>query len=656
MTIILAVQHFDFFTENLTVSFSLNNSNDITYSIILIGLVWLTLFLYLTDLPLIKIISTSVFIIAFFSGFYGFYCQSYEKYDRSFSNALYSTIHLFILTFDSVFNESGNMYGKLPLSIEIARFLAPLSTVLAIWIIGLRYFNQTVKIFTYRLFGNHILIIGSSEKASILAANLKEDGYKVVLIDETLSTDKQEQFNEWRLAFIKGRENSAKLYKKSGLSLTKHVILLNDDDSLNLDNYLSVKKYLEQNPRKIRFARVKKFFRKKDGIQNQMQILLHLNHAKALEIFEGLKKIDTEEIRTYSFSAYQLKAEKMLSDQPLYKSYEEQLRNLDGKPLHLLFIGFGKTNQFLAYHALNLGHFFTKEPMKITVLDRNIEKVMKEFKFLANDYGEVAKIDPRPVDLSAMSIKTAIEGIQDEITHVFLGLTDDFLDMIEGIEVAKVCPNVPIFIKMKDDREVSIVLDNDQGAFKRLKRYAFLSEVLTADYVLNETLQTIAKEAHENYCKLKKTLRNEDDKSWEALNSFKQESTRFQMLHNETKLMLLGLEKVRLEDPLYEDSVLDDFRYRQYVDDYTEELAIVEHQRWNAFHYLRGWRTAGEQDGWKRNEENRKGLKDDLAKIKLHPDLVDWDELSDTSKQYDKESIERLREYYEAQGYGLIES
>ncbi|WP_413306667.1 NAD-binding protein [Bacillus sp. 1P10SD] len=614
------------------------------YVVILIALMWATMGLYWVKFLHAYLLRSISLLLAIVSGVYGYYFETYHGYSHSFLNAIYSTIHLFFLNVDNVFNKAADPYASLPLSIEVARWSAAFYTISTISKFVLSYFGQSVRGIWLRFKGGHIIIAGFSEKAAILIENLRKEGYSVTVIEETIDNEQKNQLFDLGVSFYTGEMTEYSLYKKSGLSRAGYVILFHDDDSVNLDIYLAMRDYLEEDllPEKCRCPLIGLFGGSKH--KDPITILLHLNHAKSLQVYNGLVIDESEKYRSYSFSSYQLIAEKMLKERPLYEGIEEQLRDPAGDPLHLLLIGFGKVNQQIAYQALNVSHFLNRKRVRLTILDRNIEKVKKQWGHLAKFADQVADIDYRKVDLTVHNIKEELGEINGRVTHVFLALRDDYLDMIEGLELVETCPDIPVYIKMKDDRKVSMWLHKDQSEFKQIQRFSYFREVLNSEFVLNVNLKKLAKQAHENYQRRREELNLPTSKAWDMLDAFKQESTRYQMLHNDTKLMLLGLTKVPLNDPEYSQQVLSAEQFAEYIIPYIEPLAYVEHERWNAFHLLRGWKAAGEINA----------PREELDRLKLHQYLVPWNELTNEIKQYDRDSIIYLNEYYRAQNYGLV--
>ncbi|WP_461673334.1 potassium channel family protein [Priestia megaterium] len=602
------------------------------YWLMLTIVAWATLIFYFFQSK--YLLQSIFFTVAFTSGVYGFSTQAYSNY--SLINSVYSTFRLFLLDVDNVFTKTGSNFFKLPLSIEIARWSAAFYTVSTFSLLFFRYFGQTLKANWVRFRGNHILIFGYSNHAAILIENLAKDGYRVAIVEEKLSDEERMDIYESGAAYFTGNSLKTSVYKKSALTRAKHILLMDQEDSKNLDNYLSISNYLNE-----------------QNIDNIVQLFIHIKNKKSEQILENIvkdsKKGQTlEKMRTRVFNSYQLHAEKLLEKNPLHTGYEESLRKFDGNSLHLLFIGFGKMNQHLAHQALHRTHYISNQKIKVTVFDRNIKKVQKDWNYLAPFASKVANCTFKSLDLDYEKVNDQL-GLIEKPTHVFISLYDDYLDMIEGLQLIQSLKDVPIFIKMQDNRILSDWLQENESEYLKVKRYNFLREVLTFESVVEGEVQRMAEIAHENYRELKENLGKGEERAWVNLDEFKRESNRYQMLHGEIKLMLMGLTTT---DQSGERSLsLQEFN--DHVKPLVETMAKVEKERWNAFYYLKGWSTLP-------LEQVTPDYKDDSDK-KVHGCLVSWDELDEVSKkaqvnfkEYDIDTIYNLYHYFTAQGLKII--
>lgn len=604
---------------------------DSNYWFFMTAVAWATLLFY--SFQKTYLLQSISFTIAFVSGVYGFLTQTYSDYPLL--NAIYSTFRLFLLDVDTVFNAEGNKYVNLPLSVEIARWSAAFYTISTISLLLFRYFRQTIKVNWMIFRGKHILIFGYNAHSAILLENLAKDRHRVVVVEDKLSDEQRNQIHQLGAAYYPGSSQDQTTLKRVSLLSSKHVVLMHMDDSRNLDDYLSIRNHVEQKT-----------------TENTIQLFIHIENKKTEQILENITKNDVKNhfitrLRTRFFNTYQLHAEQLLEKHPLHQGYESRLRKAGGEPLHLLFIGFGKMNQHLAYQALHRTHYISAGKTKITVFDREIQKVKKDWDYFAPFADKVAEIHFHSIDLHKEKIDDQLASIEKP-THVFVSLYDDYLDMMEGLQLTYCLKDVPIFIKMQDNRLVSNWLQDNDNDYAKVQRYTFLREVLTYESVLEGKHQNIAKDAHENYRAFNRDRNKPEGPPWESLDEFKRESNRYQMLHSETKLMLLGLKPTSQT----EGKPLTPEDYIAFVGPLAETLAKVEKKRWNAFYYLRGWDVLP-------LEQVTPTYKDDVDQ-KLHSCLVSWENLDKVSekanidfKLYDLEAVYNLIYYFKAQNIDI---
>lgn len=146
-------------------------------------------------------------------------------------------------------------------------------------------------------------------------------------------------------------------------------------------------------------------------------------------------------------------------------------------------------------------------------------------------------------------------------------------------------------------------------------------ELVTKKSAFYRAIERMAKQIHKNYCKL-----NPEAPPWEELTEVYRESNRLQAEHIPVKLKALGfnMRRVSKEPKKFE------FNKSQ-----IEILAVLEHDRWMQEKRLNGWRL-----GEKKDEDK-----------KIHPDLVEWDELSKKSKKYDRDAVGNIPDILAEAGF-----
>ena len=183
---------------------------------------------------------------------------------------------------------------------------------------------------------------------------------------------------------------------------------------------------------------------------------------------------------------------------------------------------------------------------------------------------------------------------------------------------------VPIIVLMSDDAGLASLLDAEVERSHPLAEvypFGMPSVACTRRLLINEELDVLAKAIHEQYVQRRKREgRSESDPStltWEQLDPDLKESNRQQADHVRVKLRAIGC---------YASSRGDgQLAVSEFSDDDVETLARMEHARWTAERFLAGWRL---------------GPKD--IRGKTNPYLVDWRELPDDVREYDRQAVRQI--------------
>lgn len=178
----------------------------------------------------------------------------------------------------------------------------------------------------------------------------------------------------------------------------------------------------------------------------------------------------------------------------------------------------------------------------------------------------------------------------------------------------------------------------ESGAFDRLCCFGKTKALYTTQVLVDERLDRLAKAVHAYYCR-----EFGMDTPWDALSAHAKDSNRSSALHIHTKLYSLGLRAAEGGDTTMLKEKLKDPAV-------VSRLAQMEHLRWNAYHFVNGWRLLplAEANGTIKDEARR-----------LHVCLVDWEALDAISaafgrdfKRADATLVEHLPEILESAGLG----
>lgn len=585
------------------------------------------------------------------TGIYGFMAHAAPGIHISFLDAFYHSLRLFFFNTDAVVVQSAGAFSSYPLPIEIARWSAAFYTVYALITVAKKLFGQSFRLFWYQLFGKHYVIYGYHKDTMTLINNLRIEKKNVVLVAESIPESDKRYLEEIGVIVLFHNDNDGKRFRKSRLKRASYYLIFHEDDTKNLDELIFLKE---------------KFFKDRSMSKlPNLKIYLHLKHQGSYDIFEKyVAKIKSENqgddsiptflkkyIPVRVINSYRLIAEKFWDDHPLYKGYEERARDANGKAFHLTMVGFGDTGRSVFVEALERAHFLNKSKLKATILDQEATQLERQFTKRYNKTSHIAEVEFRHYEVDAEVDLDETPFLQ--ATHIIISLPEDASNIALGMELAKKFPDKPIFIKIANEVLISHWLHGDQTEFKNITCFGDKNNILSSQYFVNEQMDEAAKTVHGNY--IRKSGKGVPSK-WEELEDFTKESNRKQVSHSFTKLMLAGYTPVKQLE--HGDVEIPYNEFNQQINLMLYDLAAVEHQRWNAFHYIRGW------DRY--NDISRKHWKD--GRNKLHGCIVSFEELprisdivlekDDTSfEEHDYQTIKKLYQtVVERLGYKIVKS
>ena len=220
-----------------------------------------------------------------------------------------------------------------------------------------------------------------------------------------------------------------------------------------------------------------------------------------------------------------------------------------------------------------------------------------------------------------------------------------------------------VLFALYHDLGLSRVIDENRATFANFYTFGNIREASSIENLLDERLDSIAKWANFFYAKMYGGV--DKDIEWMKASMHDRLSTKAQVQHIYTKLVALSLSakrsdksydtllkenrelfNKRVETNLYGAEPIDTFKVEEFPQEFTstlDKLAKAEHNRWNAFHYLHGWKYA---------KKRNKPLKEHHCLLPL--EQFDNDDLKDTYR-HDITSIVNIPLYLAQAGYELVE-
>jgi hypothetical protein len=587
--------------------------------------------------------------------------------DYNIFNSAYSTIRLFAFDLDAPDNKADLVW-----QLELAR-----------WMITLFMFYYIAKGIiliaktNYELFllkisnGGHIIICGAGEKGKILALDWIEKmnneeikRRKIFFIEPDNNNPNLETLKEAGAIIIAGKAQEKSILKKLKIEKAKYFVTTTDHDTTNIEiiSTLMDSKIL-------------------DNIEKPLKCYIHLIHNEFYDFFmakdfngKNMKiKTDIKIFNVHNNSARMLFDDKILGHN-VFKTKADIIDKT--KKVKIAIFGFGKLGENILIHALQLGHFYNNNPIEVTVVydkdkvdNSNIEDEFikqynigieknkdNQFNQKFSEYWKIKFIDDG--DFIKEDLK--------EYSQIIIAYEDEFESLSNLMKLLKrdnntiLSNNIDIAIYSNSFPNSANIIDNDRAdkdneytVFNQVRTFGELNKTCNYDMIINAKLDIQAKTNHEYYEILHNAVSQGWSKPWDKLDIFTKDSNRYLMEHNKIKESIINIFINECETPFeykkikqeienkffsypkmkinWDDIKLNDQSFTKYAthlsSEEIEQLGIVEHKRWNAFHILNGWEKL------EIPKDTKTVIKKDVIR-KLHPCLVSWNELDIVSKNH----------------------
>jgi hypothetical protein len=538
--------------------------------------------------------------------------------ERSAAEPFYRALQLFIM--DDSMVTAGPVASW---EWEVARFLAPAAAVSAAVAACLALFHERLQIYRLRFFRQHVVICGLGRKGLALARDFRRHGEKVVVIERDETNEGIATCQQLRIPVLLGDATDRSVLEQSGVAAASHMVAICGEDGTNAE--IALLAYRIMQGRSHRSSKTVRGF-------------AHVVELKLCELFSHHRVFaDLEDcFEATVFNIYQNSARMLLEEHP-----PDQGRIVRGdlRTAHVIVLGLGRMGEAVALQLARTGHYASGKKPRLTVVDREADARRRS---LYSRYPQFAQVcaaefvtcDAEDPDMIQKVHRWARDP--EAVVTIVVTLDGDARGLSCALSILSHLGDhaVPLVVRMSDDAGLATLLESEVGSAEALAHvhpFGMPSSVCTRR-MLNDELDILAKAIHEDYVRRRKL----DDEStedpstvpWEHLDVSLKESNRQQADHLRVKLRAIGCYGRRGDHAgVAVDSLSDEE---------VELLAQMEHARWNAERFLGGWRL-GEKDN----------------RARTSPYLVDWEELSEPIKEYDRQAVRQIPRLLELIGEKL---
>ncbi|MDO6774826.1 RyR domain-containing protein [Shewanella sp. 3_MG-2023] len=553
-------------------------------------------------------------------------------------------ISAFILRFvmDSPFPKG--MTNSVGSALEFASIVS--ASVIAVLI----YFKDAVnqQIVKRLLKREHITVFGLGEFNSALLSNeMAVNNNAYVIFEKSKQNDKLDLFRKFGMGVVEGDVFSdEKLEILNFDTMQSGVISLGNDRSNVELATLIIQLYKERVKKEIAEDKCIRPLKLVVHIINQdLNALFHQNFINPNNVENETLQLD---IQTFSF--YEEAAEAFFEGNFVDGEGREIIDSNDD--YHIVVAGDGELALNIIYLTAKLAHLPNENKLTIHLVDVQAsafkEKVIKRYPGILN----VLALEAVNCDCHTLSyFENDALWFKDNLTHVVVCYDDEgrnlsiAADLFNKTYLEKAVDETlktRISFASFNNYNMSKIIDADKGSFKQFFTFADVKNICTRENVLDEQHELIAKLVNHQYAEEYlptaqynlsdlSTLDEINRKWYNTLKLSDKLSNKSQSLHIDMKLKALGFLKIKsdktandlltLNLDLFHGALKSDRELlglsNEFIQAYSlelpklwqeggepinisyfpheyscmlEKLIRAEHNRWNAFHYLNGWK------------------------------------------------------------------
>ncbi|HHJ16656.1 MAG TPA: hypothetical protein ENJ80_08170 [Gammaproteobacteria bacterium] len=537
-------------------------------------------------------------------GMVGFYQYSQGEHGSPLSllDLLYLSLQLFTL-------ESGGVQGPLPVTLEMARWLAPFTGVFAAikGVLSLIH-RQGKSLLRLRNIQDHAIVCGASQGGVHIARELVKNGVSVVVIDNT-PPDVSPYKPDPGIIQVAGNVQDAAVLQRAKVQTARYLFAATDRDADNIG--------VVHEAHRIVGARE----REQDSCVLDCYAHVSDHRTRALFYTHPLFSDSGKRFNAQVFSLFDRGA-RLLFESFAPDRYRP-IQGRDDSPVSIMIFGFSPLAKSLVLHVARIGHYANGRKVVISLIDEQAARQTAALSLSTPALEQLVDIKPQDLPIDGLSAACLQEIIASPADVIYICAESD----IQAFTLARRLVSLPgyedipiVAALLQTDALTELLYADRQAQPDNVELFSLLGNTGDMEQLIGEQQDEAAKIIHELYREDQfgqgETVEsNASLAPWENLPEGIKDSNRGQADHLPIKLRAIGLSL---------DDVLNAAQAPEFTPEQIHTLADMEHRRWVAEKRLAGWRpTAGEKD----------------SKRKLTPLLVDFDSLPDAEKRKDERAV-----------------
>jgi hypothetical protein len=553
-------------------------------------------------------------VVAFVLGHFGF--REHFRLvgePRSLARTFYLSLQLFTL-------ESGSLAPPTPWQLDAARFLAPAVSFSTVATTLATIFREQFGLVRLRFFRGHVVICGLGQKGVRLANAFRDIGYRVVAIEREPTNGGVAECRRRGVVVWIGDATDPAVLTRARLRKAEYLIAVCGSDSVNAEVAVVARKVVR-------------------GRRGVLRAFVHIVDVALCGLLRERELAAQEEhsLRLEFFNIYESGSRELLRRFPPFSTPE--LR--DSRPPHIVVVGLGQMGRTLVVQAAELwrqGRSGSEARLRVTAVERFADAKVD---LLAAQYPglqQIYDVHPVPIDIRSAAFEHGgfladDKGLSD-IDAVYVCVDDPGLGIDAGLALLRRISgrDVPVVVRTVQNSGLA-ALFAESADHDRLHTFSLLEETCTVEVLLGGVYELLARAIHADYLTRQRleghsAATNPAAVPWEWLSEQWRESNRDQAADIGAKLAAVGCGIEPLTDW--------DAELLAFSPEEVELLARMEHVRWMNHRREDGWRFLP-------------GPKDEAHKT--HPDLVPYEELTESKREYDRDTVRGIPAFLRRAGF-----
>jgi len=535
----------------------------------------------------------------------------------------------------ALFRDSTTIYHPrtgppFPWPLEVSRFLAPLTLVLAgLSAVAAVFTEQFTWLRIRWLYRRHLVVCGLGQFGLRLATAFDDRGRRVVVVDWAPSSMALSRCRERFIPVLTADATDPEVLRRAGVRRARHLVAVCGDNGINAEIGMAAKRYFGNR-------------------RQRLECFVHVDDDQLCQVLEQSKvmphwPLSGEDAQRLQVSISYVNVFRS-GPLALLRAFPESFVERDGRAPHIIVVGDDRLGLLLVGGAVRKWWFDYRGQnmyLQLTVIASDAEERARSLRAQYPHFDEGCRLVTHAFNFteSRLSSIPALERDDGwQLTTVFVTYSDEREGLQATLRLMRELPHhVPIVVVTTGQTGTATLLDTMASdlALPNVSTFPLLDRVCQPEVFVNNLTTQIAQAMHEKFLEDRKRDGTFDAGSpahqpWDTLDDTFRESSFDQAFHYGDRLRKAGYSVEWIDEW--------DVAMPSFADDEVEAMAETEHRRWRDERWASGWMYAP--------------VRDDARK--RHPDLKPWAELPESDRDKDREIVRELPEVLARHGLAIV--